>query len=93
MLKYQERFFDFEVTPNWWCVTFGDLPDDLDNLNESIKDTFTVIDSDMYNARDLLISTLREEFHVMFGYNIKGYDLVIANAIYQGFTPQQVFLV
>ena len=93
MLKYQERFFDFEVTPNWWCVTFGDLPENLDELNEGIKDKFTVIDSDMNNARDLVIQLLREKFHVMFGYNIKGYDLVIANAIYQGFTPQQIFIV
>ena len=93
MFKYKERFFDFEVTPNWWCVTFGDLPENLEELNEDIKDNFVVIDSDIYNSRDLVIRMLREEFHVMFGYNIKGYDLVIANAIYQGFTPQQVFIV
>ena len=93
MFKYKERFFDFEVTPNWWCVTFGDLPDNLEELNESVKDSFVVIDSDIYNSRDLVIRMLREEFHVMFGYNIKGYDLVIANAIYQGLTPQQVFIV
>ena len=93
MFKYKERFFDFEVTPNWWCVTFGDLPENLDELNETIKDNFLVIDSDIANSRDLVIQKLRQEFCVMFGYNIKGYDLIIANAIYQGFTPQQVFII
>lgn len=93
MLKYKERFFDFEVTPNWWCVSFGDLPDNLDELSDKVKDDFTVITSDMTNSRDLVISMLKEKFYVMFGYNIKGYDLIIANAIYQGFTPQQIFIV
>ena len=93
MFKYKERFFDFEVTPNWWCVSFGDLPDDLNDLNENIKNDFLTIDSDMKNARELVIDTLREKYHVMFGYNIKGYDLIIANAIYQGFTAQQVFII
>lgn len=93
MIKYKERFFDFEVTPNWWCVSFGDLPDDLNDLNEELKNNFVTIDSDMKNSRDLVIKMLREEYHVMFGYNIKGYDLVIANAIYQGFTAQQIFVI
>jgi hypothetical protein len=39
------------------------------------------------------MSKLREEEYVMTGYNIKGYDLVIANAIYNGFTPQEVKIV
>ena len=94
------RFFDFEVTPNWWLCIFGDMPDDesyaIDRVNEpAIKDTFVEINSDMPNARDLLISLMKDndDVYVKAGYNIKGYDLVIANAIYQGFNPQQVKIV
>lgn len=85
------RFFDFEVTPNWWLCVFGDLPNS--EYDESIKNTFTWVSSDMYNARDKLLNMLREENYVMCGYNIKGYDLIIANAIYQGFSPQQVHII
>ena len=94
------RFFDFEVTPNWWLCIFGDMPDDesyaMDRANENaIKSTFVEINSDMPNARDLLISLMKDndDMFVKAGYNIKGYDLVIANAIYQGFTPQQIKIV
>ena len=84
------RFFDFEVTPNWWLCVFGDMPDDEKDIKESIKDNFVIVNSDMPDARDKLISLLKEENFVMTGYNIKGYDLVIANGIYQGFNPQQI---
>ena len=87
------RFFDFEVTPNWWLCVFGDMPDEQKDIKESIKETFTIVDSDMENARDLLMEQLREENFVMTGYNIKAYDLVIANAIYNAFTPQEVKIV
>jgi hypothetical protein len=86
------RFFDFEVTPNWWLCVLGDLPDNT-NLTENIKNNFVVIHSDMYNARGLLLELLREDNTCVMGYNIKSYDLPIANAIYQGFTPQQVKIV
>lgn len=84
------RFFDFEVTPNWWCCICGDLPEDESLVNESIKDTFIEIDSDMPNARELLMGLMREPNIVMCGYNIKRYDLSIANGVYQGFTAQQI---
>ena len=87
------RFFDFEVTPNWWLCVFGDMPENESDVNDKIKDKFVIINSDMPNARDLLIRQLREENFVMTGYNIKGYDLVIANAIYNAFTPQEVKIV
>ncbi len=85
------RFFDFEVYPNWWCCAFGDLPDD--SFDESIKDTFTVVTSDSHNAREELLQLLQEEYVCVSGWNIKGYDLMIGNAIYQGCTPQQVKMV
>lgn len=83
------RFFDFEVYPHWWCCTFGDYPDDGE-LNEQMKDNFVVVRSDEPNSRDRLLQYLREDGYVLTGYNIKGYDLIIANAIYQGFTAEQV---
>lgn len=85
------RFFDFEVFPHWWCCTFGDLPDGA--INENIKDNFVVVRSDELNARDKLISLMKEDDVCVAGYNIKHYDLSIANAIYQGFTPEQVKIV
>ena len=48
------RFFDFEVTPNWWLCVFGDMPTDANDLKENIKDNFVIVNSDMPNARDLL---------------------------------------
>lgn len=88
------RFFDFEVLPNWWLCVFGDLDtDNMDNIDESWKDKCTYVHSDMTNARDLLLEKMREKDYVMCGYNCKNYDLVIANAIYQGFTPQQIKII
>lgn len=90
------RFFDFEVTPNWWLCVFGDYPEGLspkDKIPREIKDTFVQINSDMPDARSRLLDLLREEGFVQSGYNVKRYDLMIANAIYQGFTPQQVNII
>ena len=85
------RFFDFEVTPNWWLCVLGDLPDG--ELRENVKDSFKVVNSDMPNARNELISFMKESDIVLVGYNIKGYDLPIANGIYQGFNPQQIKII
>lgn len=89
------RFFDFEVLPNWWCCVFGDLPEDWKQtgITRDIKETFVTIDSDMSGARDKLMSLLYEKDIVKSGYNIKGYDLIIANAIYQGLTPPEVKII
>lgn len=84
----KERFFDFEVFPNWWCCVFGDLPEG--EITEDIKDTFTVVTSDSNVCRDELLTKLKEEGYVQMGYNIKHYDLVIANGVWQGLTPQQL---
>lgn len=92
------QFFDFEVYPEWWCVTFGLFPDGkLNNDNRwdfvqtSIKESFITITSDEPKARDQILEIVRNSCIV--GYNIKKYDLVLLNAIYQGFTPTQVKLV
>ena len=83
------RFFDFEVTPNWWCCILGDYPEGV-KLTEDVKSTFVEVDSDMPDARDLLLQYLREAGYVQSGYNIKGYDLPIANGVYQGFNEQEI---
>lgn len=85
------RFFDFEVFPHWWCCVFGDMINDT--VDSNIKDNMIVVRSDMSNARDELVKMLKEEDVCVFGYNIKHYDLIIANAIYQGFTPEQIKIV
>lgn len=84
------RFFDFEVFPNWWCCVVGDEPLDLNNFNESIKEEFKVVSSDESNARDKILSLLKDENFCITGYNIKNYDLPIANAIYNGFSPEAI---
>lgn len=84
------RFFDFEVTPNWWECTFGDLLDDSKDPDESIKETFVTITSDSVNAREEICNQMFEKDTVLVGYNIKSYDLIIANGIYQGFSPKLI---
>lgn len=88
----KERFFDCEVFPHWWCCVFGDLPDNWqDGIDESVKDTFVVVESRDTNARDNLLRQLLEEGYVQMGYNIKHYDLSITNGIYQGLEPEELF--
>ena len=87
------RFFDFEVTPNWWLCVFGDMPDNFEEVDEKVKDNFMIVSSDMPNSRDILMQYMREKDYVLTGYNIKKYDLIIANAIYNAFTPQEVKIV
>lgn len=86
----QERFFDFEVLPHWWLCVLGDYKP---NVDEGIKDTFVIIHSDMPDAREKLMDMMKEENVALFGYNIKRYDLMIANAVYNGFSPEQIKIV
>lgn len=88
-LKLNEQMFDFEVYPNWWCCVIGKYPQD-DNIPESIKERFIVIDSDMKNAREKLLEVMRDRDWVNMGYNIKRYDNVILNGVACGFTPRQL---
>ena len=86
------RFFDFEVFPHWWCCVFGDMPDDM-QFDEDIKQNFVFVSSDDTNCREKLLDLMREDNICNVGYNIKHYDLMIANAIYQGFSPEQVKII
>ena len=85
------RFFDFEVFPHWWLCVFGDMTDG--HITTDVKNTFKIVHSDMPNARDALISLLKEDGVCVCGYNIKHYDLIIANAIYQGLKPEEVKII
>ena len=62
-------------------------------MPETIKDNFIIVNSDMENCRDKLMDVFMEGEVSFWGYNIKHYDLIIANAIYNGFTPQQVNII
>ena len=92
-----KRFFDFEVTPNWWCCVFGDLSydtnEDFKKVTESIKDSFKIVTSDYFDSRGKLLNLITEQDCVQIGYNSKGYDLIIANAVRQGFTPNQIKMI
>lgn len=87
------RFFDFEVFPEWWCMVYGDMPDDESSITLELKNTFKVVTSKDVDARNKCISALKEQGYCIVGYNIKRYDLIIANAIYQGLTPVQVKMI
>ena len=69
------------------------LENDTRIINDKIKDTFVVVRSDEPNARDKLLQLMREEGYANVGYNIKKYDLMIANAVYQGFTPREIKII
>lgn len=93
------RFFDFEVYKHWWTCGFGDLPEDIETVEQlreredELKKTFVSVRSDRGNPRDELMKLLREENVCCPGYNIKKYDNYIANAVYQGFDPDCVAIV
>ena len=84
------RFFDFEVYPHWWCCCFGDYNDSID---EDIKNNFVVVTSNDENARDKFMNIVREKNICLVGYNIKHYDLMIANGIYQGFDAEHIRMI
>jgi hypothetical protein len=44
-------------------------------------------------SRQRIIELMRECDYCLVGYNIKNYDLMIANGIYQGFTPEQIKII
>jgi hypothetical protein len=88
-MKLKEQMFDFEVFPNWWCCVIGEYPEDQD-IPESIKDTFTVISSDMIDAKDKLLEIMTNREYVNMGYNIKHYDNIILNGVACGFSPRQL---
>lgn len=93
----KEQFFDYEVYPNWWCVVIGLYPDDETEyekqnkwIDESRKDSFIVITSDMPDAIAENARIMVDRTKVNIGYNIKGYDNIIFNGIMNCLTPRQL---
>lgn len=90
------RFADFEVTRHWWFCIMYDIPDGADAnryLPESEKEKMFKVESSDDDARNTLMKYWLDPNYCIVGYNIKNYDAMIANAIYQGFTPEQVWAV
>lgn len=86
------RFIDFEVFAHWWCCIAYDY--DKDNFSRSeVYAHRYVVTSDDFDARDKLMRLLKEPGIYLFGQNIKKYDLIVANAIYQGLPPEDVKVV
>ena len=86
------KFFDFEVTPNWWLCVVGDYPED-GKIPESIKDDFHVFTSDMPDAATALFKCMISPENVNFGYNIKRYDNLILKAVFNRLTPHQIHVI
>lgn len=93
------RFFDFEVFPHWWCVSFGDH--DLQNwkdydamgtdaFEEDIKKKMFTITSDDPDYLQRMREIFNDDYIIFSGYNIKHYDLVIVNGVLKGFTPEEI---
>ena len=72
------RIFDMEVFPDWWCLVYRDYE----------TDEHYIITSD--ESYEPLIKRLNVG-NFLVGFNIKGYDLRILNAIAHNADPQQVY--
>lgn len=69
--------FDIEVYPNWWCIVFKPLNDD-----------YIVVTSDdksIINLYDIYLHS------ILFGFNIKNYDMKILNAISSNVSTDRIY--
>lgn len=76
----QEVVFDIEVFPDWWCMVYTN-PDDM---NEKL-----VLTSDDSNYKAVINKLIIKR--CLIGFNIKGYDLRILNAIVHSCDPYRVY--
>lgn len=81
-MALQEVVFDMEVFPNWWCMVYTN-PNDMSKLE--------IITSDMPDYRQQIQQLIIRR--VLIGFNIKGYDLRILNAIMHACDPYRVYKV
>ncbi len=80
MINLDEVVFDMEVFPDWWCMVYTN-PNDMKEL--------MVLTSDNPNYK-LIIKNLIIK-RCLMGFNIKGYDLRILNAIIHACDPFRVY--
>ena len=80
MINLQEVVFDMEVFPNWWCMVYTN-PDDMSKLE--------LITSEMPDYRQQIQNLIIRR--CLIGFNIKGYDLRILNAIMHACDPYRVY--
>ena len=73
------RVFEMEVFPTWWCLVYKD--------HGANKHTVIRSDSPTYKA-DLINMKMQV---TLVGFNIKGYDLRILNAINHDYDPAEVY--
>lgn len=95
-------FFDFEVYPEWWCVTFskeeetypgGNLRNEFTQEDEKrIKDKMITFRSDYFNAEQFEQLKNIADDYIISGYNIKHYDKIILCGVLNGYTPSMIFM-
>ena len=76
----QEVVFDMEVFPDWWCMVYTNP----DNMGEKL-----VLTSDNPNYKQIINQLIIKR--CLIGFNIKGYDLRILNAIIHSCDPYRVY--
>lgn len=76
----QEVVFDMEVFPDWWCMVYTNP----DNMDEKL-----VLTSDNPNYKQIINQLIVKR--CLIGFNIKGYDLRILNAIIHSCDPYRVY--
>lgn len=80
MIELDEVVFDMEVFPDWWCMVYTN-PEDMSDLK--------VLTSDNPLYKEILRSLIVRR--CLMGFNIKGYDLRILNAIIHSCDPYRVY--
>ena len=78
--NFEEVVFDMEVLPEWWCMVYTNP----ENINEML-----VLTSDMPNYKEVIQKLIIKR--CLIGFNIKGYDLRILNAIQHSCDPYRVY--
>lgn len=78
-MNFRHVIFDIEVFPEWWCIVSK-------TLDKKFK---LVIRSDDKDYKNHIYNMIGKT--ILFGFNIKGYDLKILNAIVNGLDPYRVY--
>lgn len=79
-IELEDVVFDMEVFPDWWCMVYTD-PKDMSQL--------LTISSDTPHYKELIQNLIIKR--VLFGFNVKGYDLRILNGIMHSCDPYRLY--